>query len=253
MFKKTIWIIGGAGYLGQAVVRHLLGKNYRVVCADLKKKAFRFAEELQAGTDFVPASLDISQEIQIEDFVKGKVQDYGVPDGLVIMTYGASGKSFDAVSGVEFDAASGLGVTATFMLARRVGQEMEKQGNGSIVLFSSMYGMVSPDPGIYEPPMDVNPIEYGVGKAGIIQMTRYLAVHWARKGIRCNCISPGPFPNASVQDSHPEFVNRLRHKVPMGRIGQPEEIAGPALFLLSDDASYVTGQNIVVDGGWTAW
>ena len=84
-------------------------------------------------------------------------------------------------------------------------------------------------------------------------MTKYLAVQWAGDGIRCNCISPGPFPNKKVQNDHPDFIDRLSKKVPMGRIGSPQEIAGPVLFLLSDASSFVTGHNLVVDGGWTVW
>jgi NAD(P)-dependent dehydrogenase (short-subunit alcohol dehydrogenase family) len=116
-----------------------------------------------------------------------------------------------------------------------------------------MYGSVSPDPRVYEAPMNVNPVEYGVGKAGIIQLTRYLAVHYGKFNVRCNCISPGPFPNPNVQQQHPEFVARLANKVPMGRVGSAEEIAGAATFLVGNGATFITGQNLFVDGGWTAW
>ena len=130
---------------------------------------------------------------------------------------------------------------------------MAKEKRGSIILFSSMYGTVSPYPDVYEAPLVKNPIEYGIGKAGIGQMARYLAVHWGKEKVRCNCISPGPFPNPEVQRTYPDFIEKLARKSPMGRIGQSEEMAGTVAFLLSDAASYITGHNLLVDGGWTAW
>lgn len=248
-----VWIIGGAGYLGSSIIRFLIEKECRVLCADMENKAQKFSEELHTKQEVIPITLDASEEHRIKEFVSRNVQKYGIPDGLVVLIYGASGKGFDEIDAEDFNSANNLGMTSTFLLAREVGREMEKKNKGSIVLFSSMYGSVSPDPGVYDDPLDVNPIEYGVGKAGIVQMTRYLAVHWAKKGIRCNCISPGPFPNSAVQKNHPGFIDRLSRKVPMGRIGHPEEIAGPVYFLLSDDSSYITGQNLFVDGGWTIW
>ena len=120
-------------------------------------------------------------------------------------------------------------------------------------MFSSMYGEVSPDPRIYHKPMQPNPIEYGVAKAGIEQMIRYLAVAWARDGIRVNGVVPGPFSQPLVLESHPDFIERLAQKVPMGRVGDASEIAGAVIFLASDAASYVTGNCLRVDGGWTIW
>jgi len=250
---RNIWVIGGAGYLGFSIVKALLEQGCRVLAADLEDRAQKMAETMDHPRGLFAFNLDVQEEQDIYRFAKERSEESGIPDGIVILTYGASGKQLEELKATDFDQASCLGITATFLLARAAGQLMEKVRKGSIVLFSSMYGLVSPDPRIYEQPMNVNPIEYGVGKAGIIQMTKYLAVYWGGKGVRCNCISPGPFPNESVQKEHPEFIDRLSNKVPLGRIGSPEEIAGPVLFLLSDASSYVTGHNLVVDGGWTIW
>jgi NAD(P)-dependent dehydrogenase (short-subunit alcohol dehydrogenase family) len=250
---QDIWVIGGAGYLGGATVRLLLESGARVLCADLGDKAAEFGARLEDASRFTAASLDVRDETGIKHFVASRIEERGIPSGLVILTFGSTAKHFEDLTGEDFDQVNHAGLTATFLLARAVGTEMEKAGRGSIVLFSSMYGSVSPDPRVYIRPMNVNPVEYGVGKAGIVQMTKYLAVHWGRRGIRCNCISPGPFPNPGVQEREPAFVARLAEKVPMGRVGKPEEVAGVAVFLLTGASSYVTGQNLFVDGGWTVW
>ena len=95
-----------------------------------------------------------------------------------------------------------------------------------------------------------SPVAYHALKGGIVQMTRHLAVYWARDGVRVNCLSPGPFPS----DNAPaELVTRLKEKSPMKRIGHPDELKGAIVFLASDASSYMTGQNLIIDGGWTAW
>jgi NAD(P)-dependent dehydrogenase (short-subunit alcohol dehydrogenase family) len=250
---EDIWVIGGAGYLGQATVKLLLAAGARVLCVDLEDKAATFAASLDDASDLAADTLDIRDEAGMKHFVAARIKSRGIPHGLVILTYGSTAKHFEDLSGEDFDRVNHAGLTATFLLAREVGMEMERAGRGSIVLFSSMYGSVSPDPRVYFRPMNVNPIEYGVGKAGIVQMTKYLAVHWAPKGIRCNCISPGPFPSPAVQKAEAAFVARLAQKVPMGRVGKSEEVAGAAVFLLTAAAGFITGHNLFVDGGWTIW
>jgi NAD(P)-dependent dehydrogenase (short-subunit alcohol dehydrogenase family) len=224
-----------------------------VLCIDIENRAQDFVDSAELSKNVSGASLDVRDGEMIKKFVADNTKSRGIPNGLVNLTFASTAKKLEELTEREFDDVNHGGLTSTFLLAREIGMEMAKQKRGSIVLFSSMYGSVSPDPKIYEAPMNTNPIEYGVGKAGIVQMTKYLAVHWGRENVRCNCISPGPFPNPTVQKENVEFIGRLAQKSPMGRIGQSGEIAGSVAFLLSDAASYITGQNLFVDGGWTAW
>lgn len=250
---RNIWVIGGAGYLGQSTVGLLQSLGAKVLCVDLDGRAERFVKENSLEQKVRARTIDVSSGDSIKQFVRQEMEQRGVPDGIVNFSFSSTAKQLEELTEEDLDAVNHGGLTNTFLLTREVGVKMQKQQRGSIVLFSSMYGIVSPYPQVYETPMNKNPIEYGVGKAGLIQMTKYLAVHWGRSNVRCNCISPGPFPNPAVQKEHPDFVERLSDRSPMGRIGKSTEIAGAVAFLLSDAASYITGQNIQVDGGWTCW
>jgi NAD(P)-dependent dehydrogenase (short-subunit alcohol dehydrogenase family) len=250
---RDVWVFGGAGYLGQPTVELLVKLGARVLCADLAGRAEAFVAAKSLASAVMPVSLDVSDAAAVKTFVSSQLQQRGAPHGLVVMTYASTAKRLDDLTEADFDAANHGNLTATFLLAREIGNAMAARGGGSIVLFSSMYGTVSPDPKVYEPPMNTNPVEYGTAKAGIQQMARYLAVHWGPRGVRVNSISPGPFPNPAHQTDLPEFMKRLGQRVPLGRIGQAPEIAGAVAFLLADASSYVTGHNLAVDGGWTAW
>ena len=250
---KTIWVTGGAGYLGSAITRELDVECAGVICFDLPGRADALVSEHNLRRT-VALSLDVNDAKTLPELVEKTVAAHGLPDGLVhLVTASSSGKRLEDLPAEEFQRTFDLALTPTFVLCRELAERMKTRGSGSIVLYSSMYGMVSPDPRIYHAPMVPNPIDYGASKAATLQLSRYLAVHYGPSGIRFNCVTPGPFPNPAVQLNHPDFVADLGKKTALNRIGRNQEVVGPTLFLLSDSASFVTGHSLVVDGGWTIW
>ncbi|OGQ92729.1 MAG: hypothetical protein A2284_04455, partial [Deltaproteobacteria bacterium RIFOXYA12_FULL_61_11] len=147
------------------------------------------------------------------------------------------------------------GVGWAFRLARALLPGMREAGGGSIVNVASMYGKVAPDPSLYEGTEAYSPVTYGCAKAALLALTRYLASYYGAQGIRCNAISPGPFPKSPSPEGEPpwkgEFLERLAGRTALGRIGRPEELGGAVVFLLSSASSFITGHELVVDGGWT--
>jgi NAD(P)-dependent dehydrogenase (short-subunit alcohol dehydrogenase family) len=149
------------------------------------------------------------------------------------------------------------GVCWPALTVQKVGAGMKERGSGSIINIATMYALVAPRPGLYEGTTFLNPPAYSASKAAMMAFTRYVASFWGEHGIRANAILPGPFSNTedagpkSVQTGNP-FLEKLKNNTCLGRIGKASELAGALLFLASDASSYVTGQGIVVDGGWTA-
>ena len=135
---------------------------------------------------------------------------------------------------------------------REVVPFMKQNGGGSIINFSSMYGLVSPDLRVYGDSYQRQPANYGAGKAAVVQVTRYAACSLAKHNIRVNCVTPGPFPKP-VNSTDSELNEKLANHTMLGRLGKNHELAGAVLLLASDASSFMTGSNIVVDGGWTAW
>jgi NAD(P)-dependent dehydrogenase (short-subunit alcohol dehydrogenase family) len=252
---KVALVAGGGGYFGEPICIGLMEQGAKVCVADIDidraRQVAAKATEKFPGAAVYAVELDAGNEASICEVVKGCAARFGRLDILVNTTYLSIGKTVEELTADEFDRSLHLNVTGTFLLAREAVRAMED--GGSIVLFSSMYGQISPDPGVYDPPLNPNPIEYGTGKAAIEQLTRYLAVHWAKRNIRVNAIAPGPFPHAIQQSTYPEWMKKLAAKNPLGRIGRQEEMAGAVVFLASGEASYITGHILNVDGGWTVW
>lgn len=253
LLNKTIWVTGGAGYLGSPVTAALDAAGAKTVCLELPGRAEKLVEE-RGLKRTIPVSLDITDLAAQRAVVPRLISDHGAPHGLVYLPFvSSSGKRMEDISVDDMNRTLTGSLSPAFEFCRAVALAMGENGGGSIVLFSSMYGLVSPDPRIYSAPMAPNPVDYGASKAALIQMCRYMAVHFGPRSIRFNCIAPGPFPNPKIQAELPQFIAQLNAKTALGRVGKNTEIVGPTLFLLSDGASFVTGHTLVVDGGWTAW
>lgn len=253
--EKVAMVAGGGGYLGKKVCAALASHGANVIIADIKQDTCDTAISELADQGFSAESvvLDIGDETSIIKAVNQVTRQQGRLDVLVNLTHFSRGKSLEEATIDDWQAGLRVTLSGAFALSREAGKVMVQQNSGSIIHFTSMYGMVSPVPEMYEGISGVNPPDYGAGKAGIIQLTKYQAACWGKHNVRVNAVSPGPFPHTGGMHDNAEFQNRQIKRVPMGRIGQPEEIAGAVVFLAAPASSYVTGATIPVDGGWTAW
>jgi len=194
--------------------------------------------------------LDYQDEPSLEKGFAEAVERAGQVDILVNNGHAALGNDWTTVTGEQFTRQLGI-ATGYFLLGRLLRNHLvARHAAGSIVQIGSMYGVVGSYPDAYTEICAASPVAYHTLKGGIVQMTRHLAVYWAADNVRVNCLSPGPFPHADVA---PELVDRMKQKCPMRRMGKPQELKGAVVFLASDASSYLTGQNLLIDGGWTAW
>ncbi|SHH67471.1 SDR family NAD(P)-dependent oxidoreductase [Desulfosporosinus lacus] len=253
-------ITGASGHLGRSMAMALCEAGAHVILnGHTEEKIKLFYEELRSkGLSVSMAINDIEQEADIEELFFRLGKEYDRLDIIVNNAYSGNAGTLDTATYEDFSRAYGITVTASFRILQLAKPLLEKAaseniGGASVINIASMYGVVSPDPVIYGESGANNPPYYGAAKAGLIQLTRYAACHLASKGIRVNSLSPGPFPSPDIAEKIPEFYKELCRKNPMNRIGYADELKGPLLFLASDASSYVTGSNLLVDGGWTAW
>jgi len=251
--SRVALVTGGSGHLGAAMCRGLAEAGASVVVTSRDAaRARAFAQTLpQVGAArHLGIALNHMRPDSLGASFQEALRSAGAVDILVNNGHESSAADWTMVTAKEFsrqlDNAMGY-----FVLSKLVRDHaVERQAVASIVLVGSMYGIVGSYPDAYAGVSCASPVAYHALKGSIIQMTRHLAVYWARDGVRVNCLSPGPFPGPKAPT---ELVERLKAKSPMGRMGTPTELKGAIVFLASEASTYMTGQNLIVDGGWTAW
>ncbi len=250
---KVALITGGTGHLGSALARALAEAGASVILASRDALRARAAAEALPRTGSAchhGLALDHLDPTGLERSFAEAISRTGQVDVLVNNGHEALANDWTDVTAEQFNRQL-ANATGYFLLARLLrNHAVARAAPASIVLLGSMYGLVGSYPDAYEGICPASPVAYHALKGGIIHLTRHLAVYWAGDGVRVNCLSPGPFPRANAP---PAMVERLCAKLPLKRMGRPHELKGAIVFLASDASSFMTGQNLVIDGGWTAW
>jgi NAD(P)-dependent dehydrogenase (short-subunit alcohol dehydrogenase family) len=246
-------VTGGTGHLGGAMARALAEAGASVVLTsrDAKRARTAAAALTVVGTArHQGIALDHMDAASLERGFAEAVELAGRIDVLVNNGHEAEPNDWTTITAEQFNRQL-ANATGYFLLARLVRDHAVQRGvPASIVMLGSMYGQVASYPDAYEGICSASPAAYHALKGGIIHMTRHLAAYWARDQVRVNCLSPGPFPSDKAPQA---LIERLCTKLPLKRMGMPHELKGAIVFLASDASSFMTGQNLTIDGGWTAW
>ena len=261
--NKVVVVTGGAGLLGQVFCQALVDVGANVAIVDLDLASAETAAKKVNKSDaqkVVAFESDITSPESVTQMVANVVKQLGRIDVLVnnAASKGSSldafFESFEDYSLKTWREVMSVNIDGLFLVAQAVGKQMKKQGGGSIIQTSSIYGVVAPDQRIYEGsefngrPINT-PAVYSASKSAVNGLTSYLSTYWASSKIRVNSLTPGGI--ASGQNS--EFNKKYSNRVPLGRMGEASELVGALIYLASDASSYVTGQNLIVDGGLSAW
>jgi NAD(P)-dependent dehydrogenase (short-subunit alcohol dehydrogenase family) len=256
-------VTGGAGLLGAEFCRTLAEAGARVVVADLNAAASQAAAQslVHAGWTAQGVAVDVTSPDSVQAMTDTTLADFGRLD--ILVNSAALDPKFDPQSGEhtsEFEnyplaawqQAIDVNLTGMFLTCQAAVQPMLRQGGGVIINLSSIYGLAGPDQRVYQrpgQPAQFKPVYYSVTKAGVLGLTQYLATYYAGKNIRVNALSPG-----GVFNGHDAaFVQAYSARAVLGRMAEKDEMNGALLFLASQASAYMTGSNLVVDGGWTAW
>ncbi len=260
---KSAVVTGGLGILGKRFCRGLaeFGANVAVVDLD-QAESQRFAKELsrQYKVKAVGISCDVSSKESVEAMAEKAFRSLGT---VSILHNNAASRSkdlkayfskFEDYSQKEWQREMSVNIDGMFLVAQAVGKRMAKAKGGSIIQTASIYGIMAPDHRIYEGSKYQglrmgSPAVYSASKGAVVALTKYLAAYWAGRGIRVNTLTPGGVQSGQ----NATFIKKYSNRVPMKRMAQGDEIVGALIFLASDASSYMTGHNLVVDGGLSAW
>jgi NAD(P)-dependent dehydrogenase (short-subunit alcohol dehydrogenase family) len=252
----TAIVAGGAGRIGRAICQALAETGASVCVLDLDRgAATSLAERLtqQTGRRAFAQVADCTQPAELERAAAEIHQQLGPPTILVNCTqFRGTGFYSSTVEDYPLEAwqrVIDVNLTGVLLTCQTFGRAMAAAGGGRIVNLASTYGVVSPDPRIYGDSGVNSPVSYAASKAGVIQLTRYPAIHWRDRNIRVNCLVPG----GVFDHQSDEFVAAYCQRTPLGRMAKPEDYQAAVLYLVSPGNDYMTGSILTVDGGWTAW
>lgn len=240
--NKIIIVTGGSGLIGKAIVKDIQQNGGIAINADIN---------VETDIDNNKVYCDITYRNSINQVIKIINDKYGRIDGLVNNAYPRTkdwGNKFEDITPEAWQKNVDMQMNSVFNFSQEILKTMKKQQFGSIVNITSIYGVVGNDFTVYKGTNLTSPAAYSAIKGGIINFTRYLSSYYGQDNIRINCVSPGGI----FDNQNPIFIKNYEKKVPMGRMGTPDDIAPSVSFLLSENAKYITGQNLIVDGGWTA-
>ena len=252
--NKVVLLTGGYGHLGKAIAESLL--YHQATLYVLGRDVAKFSATFKAmDVDFSRLHFivcDISQSDNLKVAFQDVFDREGNIDVLINNAFYSRGQSPETMTDDEWDYCIDGTLSSVFRSIKAIIPFFKKAKRGKIINVSSMYGVVAPQFEIYDDfPQFLNPPHYGAAKAGVIQLTKYYASYLGEFGVQVNTVTPGPFPSEVVQQSA-GFVTALAQKTSLNRVGKPEDLAGSFVFLASDASNFITGQNIVVDGGWTS-
>jgi 3-oxoacyl-[acyl-carrier protein] reductase len=244
--RKVALVTGGNGQVGRSIVIDLLKRDFKVFCLDIS-----FLSDEVSSEDLSCHKIDITSENDVNNFFLKEFGETGLVLDVLINNAGiGTFDPFENRSKSAFMKVLEVNLFGTFNMIKNSMKYMVQSKNiANIVNIGSVYGVVSSDPNIYKSLNRMNSEVYSASKAGVIQMTRYFAVHLSNMKICVNCVSPG-----GVFNNHPDdFIKRYASKTPIGRMAAVEEISSSVMFFCENQNQYLTGQNLVVDGGLTSW